>query len=269
MSQDNIIKIRKEPELLITLPTETSYKGLSQSELLARVRILHEALLKTNEYLTKVHRLAIYNWSPGDTGNIMVELSSDNKGFLLDSILRLRGLWDPKINEPKLKPVDKTKIGWIYKVTATDVVECFGVYWKHNDYAFYDETGVLHNVRAAMLENLFTPIIPQESESIRFIKTDGTTGVEQDASGINLRAEVKLNMAPYNDIQVTPTGLFSNAYERSKALFTVQEHEPTEDNLDGGFRIVYLTEKPTHFYDGWLYLIAAKTIYNYNEEDEI
>ena len=241
--------ISKKPALISTVPSDTSYKGLSQSELLAKVKMLHEQVLKTNRYLMEVHRMAIYNWDDTDTGNIMVELPVDKKGFLLDSVVRLRGAWDPATNELGLIATDASKIGWLYKVTTAAPVECLSIAWKNGDYALYDEEGVLYNVQADLLASLFTPIITIESDTIQF------EALPQTAENVQIRAHLKVDPTDGNDLTVTARGVFSNAYTRAKGLITVQETAPTSDNLEGGLKIVFLLEAPETFYSGYLYLI--------------
>lgn len=243
------LTISKVPDLQNTLPTDNTYRNLSQSELLDKVRLLHEQIFKTNKYLMEVHRLSIYNWDVSDTGLIMVELPETNKGFLLDTIMRLRGHWDPATNDLGLLAEDVLKAGWLYRVTTPQPVSLFGTNWKQGDYALYDETGKLYNVNASMLESLFTPIVPIESNTILI------EPITQDASGIHLRAHVKLSPDSNNDIVETDQGLFSDAYHRTKTLVTIQEEAPTRDNTQGGLRIVYLPEVPAVMYGGWLYLV--------------
>lgn len=252
MSAKTVV-VSKRPDLITTVPSDNTYKNLSENQLLSKVKLLHEQLLKTNRYLMDVHRMSIYNWDSADTGNIIVSLPENQKGFLLDHVLRLRGNWDPSTNTPTLLENDPTKIGWLYKVSIPTGV-CFGISWKKGDYALYDDTGQLYNVQAAMLENLFTPIIPIESDTVQ-IDT-----VHQDASGVQLRAHVKIDPTEQNDLQVSARGIYSNAYAKAFDLITVQETPPTSHNLDGGLRIVYLKELPTTFYDGWLYLIPPTSI---------
>lgn len=246
--------VSKRPNLITTTPSDSTYKGLSQSELLSKVKMLHEQLLKTNKYLMEVHRLSIYNWDETDTGNIIVQLPENKEGFLLDAIVRLRGIWDPAINELKLTATDTSKRGWMYKVNTTEPLVLFGIGWKTGDYAMYDEEGTLYNVSASMLEGLFTPLILVESDTIQF------DSLPQVASGIQVRASVKIDPTDENDIKASARGLYSDAYKRAKQLITIQEEAPTADNMLGGMRVVYLLEPPTTMYAGWLYLIPPATV---------
>lgn len=240
--------ISKRPDLLTSVPTKDTYMGLSQSELLTKVKALHESILKTNEYLIKMHKLSIYNWDVADTGNIMVELAPDSKGFLLDSVLRLRGVWDPATNTPELLEQDEGRIGWLYRV-ETDVAHIrFGSGWKTGDYALYDEQGKLYNVQARMLESMFTPIVPNVSNTVSLT-------VDNQLGGIGLKADVILKPGEDNDIKETPEGLYSDAFKRTQAHFTVREVAPTEPNTTGAIIIIYLQEEPEVFYDGYLYMI--------------
>lgn len=252
MSKRAELKINKKPDLITTTPTENTYKGLSQSELLYKVKLLHEQILKINRYLLDVHRISIYNWDVDDTGNIVVELPDSQKGFLLDSILRLRGVWKPQANEPELLAIDPQRAGWIYKVSSPIPVLCHNIGWKNNDYALYDENGVLYNVTAEGLNSLFTPIVAMESDSIQFDE------LQQGPDGIQIKANVKIDPTATNDLSVSAKGLFSEAYQKAKSLLTVQEIAPTTDNLEGGLRIVYLKELPPTMYDGWLYLVPPQ-----------
>ena len=152
------INVSKKPNLLVTTPTNNTYKGLSQSELLDKVRSLHEQILQTNKYLMDVHRIAIYNWDSTDTGNIIVELPESDRGFLLDSVVRLRGVWNPYLQEPRLTAVDNAKIGWVYKVNTPADITLFGALWKNGDYALYDESGTLHSVREDLFKTIFSSI---------------------------------------------------------------------------------------------------------------
>lgn len=246
--------ISKRPNLITTVPNDSTYKDLSQSQLLAKVKLLHEQLLKTNKYLMEVHRMSIYNWDENDTGNIIVELPESKKGFLLDAVVRLRGIWDPATNTPELLGTDLNKIGWLYRVDTEHPITLFGKSWKKDDYALYDEQGVLYNVQTQMLESLFTPIMLIESDTIQFDQ------LPQTSQGIQIRGNVKLNLSNDNDITATAEGLYSEAYKKAKALITIQEVAPTGDNLEGGLRIVYLQTRPETFYNGWLYLIPPATI---------
>lgn len=253
MSQKNII-VSKRPDVITTVPSDTTYKNLSESQLLSKVKLLHEQLLKTNRYLMDVHRMSIYNWDTTDTGNIIVELPENKKGFLLDSIVRLRGVWNPETNTPELTPVDTNRIGWLYKVQTPAPVIVFDTSWKTGDYALYDETGTLYNVQTSMLESIFTPLILIESDSIQF------DSLPQTNTGIQVRANVKIDPEGQNDLEVSARGLFSNAYEKAKQLITIQHTTPTAPNLEGGLRIVYLETPPEIFYDGWLYLIPPASV---------
>ena len=246
------VSISKKPDLIITEPTNTTYRGLSQSELLNQVKLLHEQIFKTNRYLMDVHRISIYNWQPEDVGSIIVDLH-DNKGFLLDSVLKLRGNWDAINNEPELLLTDKTKIGWVYKVSSNEVTEQLNQVWKQGDYALYDTEGNLYNVTADMLGNLFTPILPIESDTIQI------DPIEQSASNIQLRAHVKIDPDSSNDLQTTAKGIFSNAYEKARELISIQVKAPTKANDTGGIRIVFLEELPKTLYEGWLYLVPPHT----------
>lgn len=152
------INVSKKPNLLVTTPTNNTYKGLSQSELLDKVRSLHEQVLNTNKYLMALHRIAIYNWDSTDTGNIIVELPGSDRGFLLDSVVRLRGVWNPYLQEPRLTAVDNAKIGWVYKVSTPVDITLFGALWKNGDYALYDESGTLHSVREDLFKTIFSSI---------------------------------------------------------------------------------------------------------------
>lgn len=253
MSIKNVV-ISKRPDISSTSFSDNAYKNLSESQLLAKVKLLHEQILKTNKYLMEIHRVSIYNWDTEDTGNIMVEIPESKKGFLLDSILRLRGTWNPETNIPELEATDINKIGWIYRVISDAPVVQFEQGWKTGDYALYDEEGHLYNVQASMLENLFTPVILIESNSIQF------ENLPQSKEGIQLQAHVKIDPEGENDLEVSARGLFSNAYQRAKQLITIQEVAPIEDNLKGGLRIVYLQELPEVMYDGWLYLIPPSSV---------
>jgi len=253
MSVKNIL-VSKRPDLISTTPSDNTYKNLSESQLLAQIKLLHEQILKTNKYLMEVHRISIYNWDANDTGNIMVSLPPTKKGFLLDDIVRLRGAWDPTTNTPELLIQDISKTGWIYKINTATAVLMFGQTWKNGDYALYDEEGNLHNVQSTLLENVFTPIILMESDSIQF------DALPQTKDNIQVRAHIKIDPEGENDISVTARGIYSDAYQRAKQLVTVQEIAPTEDNTEGGLRIVYLTELPEVMYDGWLYLIPPSQI---------
>lgn len=257
MSQKNVI-VSKRPDLINTVPSDSTYKNLSESQLLAKVKLLHEQILKTNKYLMEVHRMSIYNWDTNDTGNIMVQLPPTKKGFLLDDIVRLRGTWDPSTNTPELLEQDTGKTGWLYKVTTSMPTALFNRGWKTGDYALYDELGNIHNVQSTLLENVFTPIVLIESNSIQF------EDLPQSKDGIQVRAHVKIDPEGENDLEVSARGLFSNAYQRARQLITIQETAPTEDNLAGGLRIVYLTELPEVMYDGWLYLIPPSTVTQQN-----
>jgi hypothetical protein len=248
MSNKKIV-VSKTPDLLTTTPTHDTYRNLSESELLSKVRLLHEQVLKTNKYLMDVHRMSIYNYDINDTGNIVVELPESKKGFLLDAVVRLRGIWNPQTNTPTLTPHDESKVGWVYKVETSTPFIRFEEAWKTGDYALYDEHGNLYNVQAKLLESLFTPLVLIDSETITF------ENLPQSASGMQLKAHVKLSENSDNDLSITEQGLFSDAYKKSKTLLTVQEIAPTEDNTEGGLRIVYLQTAPQTFYNGWLYLI--------------
>lgn len=255
------VVIGKKPDLILTTPNDNTYKNITQSELLKQVKLLHEQLFKTNKYLMDVHRISIYNWEPTDTGNIVVELT-ENKSFFLDSILRLRGDWDPVNNRPTLTFNDPVRAGWIFRVAqSTTLTEALGHVWKSGDYAMYDSDGFLHNVTANMLENLFTPIIPIESDTIQI------DPIEQTVEGIQLRAHVKIDPTPGNDITASARGIFSSAYEKAKNLFTVQYVAPASDNISGGIKIVFLESLPEVMYEGWLYLVPPTTI-EYNETNE-
>lgn len=152
------ITIHKQPQLLSTIPSDNSYKTLSQSELLLRVKMLHEQVLKINKYLTELHRMAVYNWDATDSGNITIELPESKKGFLLDSTIRLRGTWNPLTNSLGLTATDISKQGWLYKVATTKDVTLFNILWKQGDYALYDEDGVLHSVREDLFRTLYSGI---------------------------------------------------------------------------------------------------------------
>lgn len=247
------LKVSKKPSLIATTPSDNSYKNLSQSQLLTKVKLLHEQVLKTNKYLQDVHRMSIYNWDEGDTGNIIVELPENKKGFLLDSVVRLRGVWDPATNIPELLAEDTTRVGWMYKVKTTAPILLFGTSWKTGDYALYDEEGILYNVQTSMLDSIFTPLILIESDTIQF------DTLPQETTGIQVRANVKIDPEGENDLQVSARGLFSNAYEKAKQLITIQHTVPTGPNLEGGLRIVYLETPPETFYDGWLYLVPPES----------
>jgi hypothetical protein len=249
----SIKTISKKPALVTTTPTDNTYQGLTQSQLLIKVKKLHEQVLKTNKYLMDIHRIAIYNWDENDTGNIMIEIPEDKKGLLLDAIVRLRGNWDPATNALELVATDETKIGWMYKVATASTVEALGTTWKNGDYALYDENGVLHNVQADMLANLFTPITLIESNTIQF------EDLPQSSDSIQLRAHVKIDPTDDNDLEVSARGIYSDAYKKARALITIQETAPTEDNLAGGLKIVYLAEPPEVFFNGYLYLIPPPT----------
>jgi hypothetical protein len=253
MSLKNIT-VSKRPNLISTQPSDNTYKNLSESQLLAKVKLLHEQILKTNQYLMEVHRMSIYNWDDTDTGNIIVSLPPTKKGFLLDDIVRLRGTWDPLTDTPELLQQDLSKSGWIYKVSTEATIEKFDQTWKTGDYALYDEEGNLHNVQSTLLENVFTPILLIESNSIQF------DALPQTKDNIQVRAHVKIDHEGENDISVSARGIHSNAYQRAKQLITIQESVPTADNTEGGLRIVYLTELPEVMYDGWLYLIPPSKI---------
>jgi len=253
MSTKNVV-VTKRPDLISTTPTASTYVGLSQTELLVKVKLLHEQILKTNKYLLEVHRISLYNWDENDSGTIMVEMPGDKKGFLLDKILRLRGAWNPETNTPQLLKEDTNKIGWVYTVDTTTPTTRFDIGWKKGDYAFYDEEGNLYNVQAKMLESLFTPIVPIESDTIQM------DPITQNSSGILLRAHVKVDPTDENDISVSARGLYVDAYKRAKQLITVTEVAPTADNTEGGFRIVYLTQLPSQLYHGYLYLIPPHSI---------
>jgi len=150
------ITVHKQPQLLSTTPSDNSYKTLSQSELLLKVKMLHEQVLKINKYLTELHRMAIYNWDATDSGNITIELPESKKGFLLDSTIRLRGAWNPLTNSLGLTATDVSKQGWLYKVVTTEDVTLFNIHWKQGDYALYDEDGVLHSVREDLFRTLYS-----------------------------------------------------------------------------------------------------------------
>lgn len=157
MSVKNVV-VSKRPNLISTTPSDNTYKNLSESQLLAKVKLLHEQILQTNKYLMDVHRIAIYNWDSTDTGNIIVELPESNRGFLLDSVVRLRGVWNPYLQEPRLTAVDTAKIGWVYKVSTPADITLFGALWKNGDYALYDESGTLHSVREDLFKTIFSSI---------------------------------------------------------------------------------------------------------------
>lgn len=246
--------ISKRPALIATTPSGNTYQGISQTELLKKVKLLHDQVLKTNKYLMDVHRISVYNWDEGDTGNIIVQLPESKKGVLLDSVVRLRGVWDPSTNTPELTKVCTKKLGWVYKVNVPLPTELFGDTWKSGDYAMYGETGVLFNVTADMLSSLFTPLILMESDTIKF------DPLPQTSDGIQVRAQVKIDTAAENDLEVSATGMYSNAYQKAKGLITIQETEPTGPNMAGGIRVVYLLTPPAQFHAGWLYLIPPPTV---------
>lgn len=157
MSASKVV-VSKRPDLITTAPNDSTYRELSQSQLLSKVRLLHEQVLNTNKYLMALHRIAIYNWDSTDTGNIMVELPDSNKGFLLDSVVRLRGVWNPYLQEPRLTAVDTAKIGWVYKVSTPADITLFDALWKNGDYALYDESGTLHSIREDLFKTIFSSI---------------------------------------------------------------------------------------------------------------
>lgn len=248
------VKVPKIPDKLLQISESANYQALTQSELLTKVKLLHNQLLKTNEYLLEVHRLSIYNWDDTDKGSIIVEMHDNKKGFLLDNVLRIRGTWNPSTNTPELKIKDEGKIGWLYRVDVGEPFALYDMVWKAGDYALYDEEGFLYNVTSDMLKSMFTPIVPITTDSIE------TNIISQGPEGIMLSSRVKIDPTADNDISVNARGLYSNAYERSKDLITISYVAPTNDNTEGGLRIVYLTELPDRFYNGWLYLIPPENI---------
>lgn len=250
----NKVKVPKIPDKLLQISESANYQALTQSELLTKVKLLHNQLLKTNEYLLEVHRLSIYNWDDTDKGNIIVELHDNKKGFLLDNVLRIRGIWDPSTNTPELQSKDEGKIGWLYRVGTEEPFTLYDTIWKAGDYALYDEKGFLYNVTSDMLKSMFTPIIPITTDSIE------TNIISQGPEGIMLSSRVKIDPTANNDIGVSAKGLYSNAYEKSKDLITISYNAPKKDNTERGLRIVYLTELPDRFYNGWLYLIPPKNM---------
>jgi|LSQX01.1.fsa_nt_gb hypothetical protein len=250
----NKVKVPKIPDKLLQISESANYQALTQSELLTKVKLLHNQLLKTNEYLLEVHRLSIYNWDSTDKGNIIVELHDNKKGFLLDNVLRIRGIWDPSTNTPELQSKDEGKIGWLYRVGTEEPFTLYDTIWKAGDYALYDEKGFLYNVTSDMLKSMFTPIIPITTDSIE------TNIISQGPEGIMLSSRVKIDPTANNDLSVNARGLYSNAYEKSKGLISISYTAPTKDNDEGGLRIVYLEELPNRFYNGWLYLVPPKNI---------
>lgn len=249
------ILVPKVPNVVVSTPTQNTYQGLSQTELLAKVKILHEALLKTNKYLMDVHRISIYNWDETDAGNIIVELPEDNKGFLLDSILRLRGNWDPKTNTPELLDVDETRRGWLYKVSTSEPFILYGYVWKQNDYAMYDEMGVLHNVQSDFMSTLFTPIVPMNTSTVATTVTvDAESNIQQ------IQSDVLLSASNFNDLLVKPDGLFADGFKKSLDFFQFKYDEPLEDNTSNVLSIVFLTNFPKKFYKGHLYLMPSANV---------
>lgn len=248
------IPIAKIPALDVQQES-TEYKGLTQSELLHKVKLLHEQMLKTNKYLADVHRISIYNWDVNDTGNIMVELPSSKKGFLLDSILRLRGTWNAETNSPELKDNQPELAGWIYKVTSNNNTERFGLGWKDKDYLMYDENGKITNVQADIMGSLFTPIIPESSETISL-----TVQTDMEAKIQRIRADLKIDPSVDNDIVIKEGGIYSDVFSRVNDLYRVQHEAPTGPNTTGAFIVVFLEEAPDEYFPGYLYLIPTSDI---------
>lgn len=140
------IIIPKAPDLLGTMPSQNSYVGLSQDQLLQRVLQLHEQLNKINNYLLQTHKLAIYDYDINDNEYIEVALPDSKRGYLLDSTIKFRGEWDPIDNIPKIELRDRSKAGWAYITTERiDEHPDLG-FIKAGDFLLYDAEGVLFNL---------------------------------------------------------------------------------------------------------------------------
>lgn len=138
--------IKKKPDLISTTPTANSYVGLSQLQLLEKVSLLHNQLLEINNYLVQLHRLAVYDYNYDDTDSVEISLPENNKGFLLDSVIKYRGEWNPATNTPNLLAVDPLKIGWAYIANTDGVMPSGEVEVKKGDFLLYDAEGVLFNL---------------------------------------------------------------------------------------------------------------------------
>ena len=138
--------IKKKPDLISTVPTANSYVGLSQLQLLEKVSLLHNQLLEINNYLVQLHRLAVYDYNYDDTDSVEISLPENNKGFLLDSIIKYRGEWNPDTNTPSLLAEDPLKIGWAYIANADGHMPSGSVEVKKGDFILYDSKGVLFNL---------------------------------------------------------------------------------------------------------------------------
>lgn len=226
------IIIPKAPDLLGTMPSQNSYVGLSQDQLLQRVLQLHEQINKINSYLLQTHKLAIYDYDINDNEYIEVALPDSKRGYLLDSTIKYRGEWDPVANIPELYLRDRSKAGWAYmSVKRFDEHPDLG-FIREGDFLMYDAEGVLFN---------FSEILNARGESYLELGETDTTAFRGDL-GKTAYEHVSLMDNPHG---VTPEQIGVYTREevddkiatamRYKGNVPSKEDLPTVDNVIGDF----------------------------------
>ena len=139
-------KLPKKPNIVLSNIPEQNKRGANSLTIEEWNSIINKLKLQgdlTVRHLHQLHQLLVYSGSNTEDPYLDIELPPDGYGFLTDSVLKLRGNWNPTTNQPELYPFDKSKRGWLYRVTAdAEAVNGFpGV--RKDDWVLYnnDEIG--------------------------------------------------------------------------------------------------------------------------------
>lgn len=248
-----VVTVTKKPKLTKSNVPHQNKTGANSltikewNEVINKLKVQADML---TEYLNNVHRILFYDYDVNTSGEI--DFETDGEGMLTDSTIRLRDDWNPE--ETILPAEDINKRGWMYRIVgATEPVVMHDITWNNGDYALYGRDGKLYNFTKSLIEFAYTPLIKTDSDSVSLT-------VDNDSSGIQLKADVNISDEPNNDITVLPDGIYSAAFKRMTDLLELSYEEPTEDNDSGVLKIVFLDYTPTHYYNGWLYLVPLAEI---------
>lgn len=249
----SVINVTKKPKLTKSNVPHQNKTGANSltikewNEVINKLKVQADML---TEYLNNVHRILFYDYDVNTSGEI--EFETDGEGMLTDSTIRLRDDWNPE--ETILPAEDINKRGWMYRISGlSEPVVMHSIAWSNGDYALYGRDGKLYNFTKSLIEFAYTPLVKTNTHSINL-------DVVNDSTGIEIQAEVNISPDPDNDISVLPNGVFSGAFKRITNLLELSYEEPTEDNDTGVLKIVFLDYTPTHYYNGWLYLVPLAEI---------
>lgn len=172
-------KLPKKPNIVLSNIPEQNKRGANSLTIEEWNSIINKLKLQgdlTVRYLHQLHQLLVYSGSDTDDPYLDIELSPDGYGFLTDSVLKLRGDWNPTTNQPELSPFDKSKRGWLYRVTAdAEATDGFPEVRK-DDWVVYNNDGYLISFDLLSIRSAIDEAIKEHDVLIGTARLFTTTG---------------------------------------------------------------------------------------------